>query len=80
MISRTILNGVHKLPPGHFLRVRANEKPVLERYFYPKFAAGPAKRVDNLENELHATLEEVTAQHLDCGRTSWIAAFGRARF
>ena len=34
--DRTILNGVHKLPPGHFLRVRANEKPELERYFRPE--------------------------------------------
>ena len=34
--DRTILNGVHKLPPGHFLRVRANEKPELERYFRPR--------------------------------------------
>ena len=45
--ERTILNGVHKLPPGHFLRVRANEKPVLERYFRPEFAASPAKKVGN---------------------------------
>ena len=37
--DRTILNGVHKLPPGHFLRVRANEKPELERYFRPEVAS-----------------------------------------
>ena len=63
--KRTILNGVHKLPPGHFLLVRANETPVLERYFCPEFSASPAKKVgNNIEGELCATLEEVTAQHL----------------
>ena len=34
--DRTILKGIHKVPPGHFLRVRGNEKPKLERYFWPE--------------------------------------------
>ena len=62
--DRTILNGVHKLPPGHFLRVRANEKPELERYFRPEVASDRAAKAGDVEEELHATLEEVTAQHL----------------
>ena len=37
--DRTILNGVHKLPPGHFLRIRVNAKPALERYFRPQIAS-----------------------------------------
>ena len=62
--DRTILNGVHKLPPGHFLRVRANEKPKLERYFRPNVESDRAAKASDVEDELHATLEEVTAQHL----------------
>ena len=62
--DRTILNGVYKLPPGHFLRVRANEKPELERYFRPEFGNDRAVKAADVEEELYATLEEVTAQHL----------------
>jgi asparagine synthase (glutamine-hydrolysing) len=62
--DRTILNGVYKLPPGHLLRVRANEKPELERYFRPKFGSDRAVKAADVEEELYAALEEVTAQHL----------------
>jgi asparagine synthase (glutamine-hydrolysing) len=62
--KRTIVNGVYKLPPGHFLRVRANEKPQLERYFRPEVASDRTAKSDDVEEDLHATLEEVTAQHL----------------
>src|SRR6516165_10093471 len=62
--DRTILKGVHKLPPGHFLRVRANEKPKLEPYFQPNIESHCTTRASDVESELHATLEEVTAQHL----------------
>jgi asparagine synthase (glutamine-hydrolysing) len=62
--ERTILNGVHKLPPGHFLRVRANQKPELERYFHPEVASDRSAKSSDIERELHAALDEVTAQHL----------------
>src|SRR5215471_8909739 len=62
--DRTILNGVHKLPPGHFLRVRAGEKPELERYFRPQAASDQTSEPGDFEEELYATLEGVTAQHL----------------
>jgi asparagine synthase (glutamine-hydrolysing) len=62
--ERTILNGVYKLPPGHFLRVRANAKPELERYFRPKLGSDRAVKAADVEEELYAALEEVTAQHL----------------
>jgi asparagine synthase (glutamine-hydrolysing) len=62
--DRTILKGVRKLPPGYFLRVRANEKPKLELYFRPNVESDGAARASDVEDELHATLEEVTAQHL----------------
>jgi asparagine synthase (glutamine-hydrolysing) len=62
--DRTILNGVRKLPPGHFLRVRQNEEPKLERYFRPNIASNRIAGARDVEEELHTTLEEVTAQHL----------------
>jgi asparagine synthase (glutamine-hydrolysing) len=62
--DRTILNGVHKLPPGHFLRVRAGEKPELERYFRPQAASDQTSKPGDFEEELYAALESVTAQHL----------------
>src|SRR5262249_33254531 len=62
--ERTILKGVHKIPPGHFLCVRRNEKPKLERYFCPEAASDPTVRSSDVEEELHDTLAEVAAQHL----------------
>ena len=62
--KRTILNGVHKLPPGHLLRVRANEEPRLERYFHPEVASDRTDKSGDIEEDLHTTLAEVTAQHL----------------
>jgi asparagine synthase (glutamine-hydrolysing) len=60
----TILKGVHKLPPGHFLRVRADEEPEVERYFRPQVASVRTSEPGDFEEKLYATLEEVTAQHL----------------
>jgi asparagine synthase (glutamine-hydrolysing) len=62
--ERTILNGVRKLPPGQFLRARANEEPELERYFRPEVRSDRAAKVADVEEVLHTTLDEVTAQHL----------------
>jgi asparagine synthase (glutamine-hydrolysing) len=61
---RTILNGVYKLPPGHFLRVRRNGKLKLERYFRPDVKGDHTANTSDVEEELHSTLAEVTAQHL----------------
>jgi asparagine synthase (glutamine-hydrolysing) len=62
--ERTILNGVRKIPPGHFLRVQRNEEPKLELYFRPEVASDRTVRPSDVEEELHATLAGVTAQHL----------------
>jgi asparagine synthase (glutamine-hydrolysing) len=62
--DRTILNGVQKLPPGHFLRIRPNQKPELECHFHPRIASDPAIKSDDVETELHDALDEVTTQHL----------------
>src|SRR5262249_50756609 len=47
-----------------FLRARVNKKPEVERYFCPNLASNQAAKVSDVEDELHATLDEVTAQHL----------------
>jgi asparagine synthase (glutamine-hydrolysing) len=62
--ERTILIGVHKVPPGHYLRVRAKEKPTLERYFHPEVAGDRLVDSRQAEKELYAALNEVIAQHL----------------
>ena len=62
--DRTILNSVHKLSPGHFLHITAKGKPALERYFRPQIAGDRLVKSNDLETELHDTLDEVTAQHL----------------
>ena len=62
--DRTILNSVHKLSPGHFLHISAKGKPALERYFRPQIAGDRLVKSNDLETELHDTLDEVTAQHL----------------
>ena len=62
--DRTILNSVHKLSPGHFLHISAKGKPALERYFRPQIAGDRLVKSNDLETELHDTLDDVTAQHL----------------
>jgi asparagine synthase (glutamine-hydrolysing) len=62
--DRTVLSGVYKLLPGHFLRARANERIEVERYFCPEVASDRAANASDVEEELHAALEKVTAQHL----------------
>src|SRR5262245_62713274 len=62
--DRTIINGVYKLPPGHFISIRPNRNLALERYFHPQIASDPAIKSNDVEIELHDALDEVTAQHL----------------
>ena len=46
------------------MRVRTNKKPELEQYFRPKIVSDQTAQFGDVEEELHATLDEVTAQHL----------------
>jgi asparagine synthase (glutamine-hydrolysing) len=62
--DRTILNGVHKLQPGHFAYVRLNEQAKFKRYFFPAITTDRIAKTADVEEQLYATLEEVTAQHL----------------
>ena len=75
--DRTILNGVHKLPPGHFMRVRANEKPELERYFRPEIASDRTVQVRRCREGTPCHTRRGDRAASDCRRTSRSAALGR---
>ena len=62
--ERTILKDVHKLPPGHTLRLRRGATPAIERYFEPPKAHADAVPRGDLEQELFETLSTVVAEHL----------------
>ena len=61
---RTILHGVFKLPPGHFLKLAPAGVPVLERHFDPRIASDHNSSAAAFEEELYVTLDEVVNQHL----------------
>ena len=63
--QRTCLQGVRKLPPGHYLRLTL-ETPEAEpvRYYRPELAPRPASQAENAVEELHETLSVVVRQHL----------------
>jgi asparagine synthase (glutamine-hydrolysing) len=62
--ERTILNGVHKLQPGHILRARPNENRILKRYFNPQLTTLRAANTSDVEEQLFSTLDEVVAHQL----------------
>jgi asparagine synthase (glutamine-hydrolysing) len=61
---RTILNGVLKLPPGHFLKLVPGGRPLLKRHFDPQIVSDRRVSASTLEEELFATLDDVVGQHL----------------
>jgi asparagine synthase (glutamine-hydrolysing) len=62
--ERTILNGVHKLQPGHFVRLRLNGKLIGKRYFNPQLTNPRAADMADIEEQLFSALDEVVAQQL----------------
>lgn len=63
--ARTIIEGVHKLPPGHRLEVRHGLPGVPVRFFHPRLETEPASTGKILQADLHDTLMQVVAQHLE---------------
>jgi asparagine synthase (glutamine-hydrolysing) len=61
---RTILQGVFKIPPGHFLKLMPAGTPVLERHFHPAISSERNVSVERFEEEVCVTLDEVVKQHL----------------
>lgn len=61
----TVLDGVYKLPPGHFLEVNDGVATQPQAYFVPPVPDDAYQRSGaEREQELYATLSEVVAQHL----------------
>jgi asparagine synthase (glutamine-hydrolysing) len=63
--ERTCLEGVRKLPPGHYLRLTAqapDARPT--RYWRPDLTPRPEGEADLAVEELHETLRLVVRQHL----------------
>ncbi|HRW64688.1 MAG TPA: asparagine synthase (glutamine-hydrolyzing) [Candidatus Competibacter sp.] len=62
--ERTIFAGIHKLPPGHLLTVRAGVAGLLERFFTPEVRVDESRTSEDWQEELYATLCQVVAEHL----------------
>jgi len=62
--NRTVLRGVSKIPPGHFLRVPSNGDPELACFFKPRLDLDEKVSVYELEEELYRILSKVVEQHL----------------
>ena len=62
--ERTIFAGVRKLPPGHWLTVRAGVAGPPERYFFPELRVDDARTSEDWQEELYVTLRQVVAEHL----------------
>lgn len=61
----TVLDGVYKLPPGHFLEVKDGVASQPQEYFVPPAPDQNDQRSRaEREHELYETLSEVVAQHL----------------
>jgi asparagine synthase (glutamine-hydrolysing) len=62
--ERTILNGVHKLQPGHFVCLRLNGKLIGKRYFNPQLTNPRDADLPDVEEQLFSALDEVVTQQL----------------
>jgi len=58
---KTIYRNVYKLPPGHFLVLKANESPRVREYWDVDFSARPGRSFDQARDELLELLEQSTA-------------------
>jgi asparagine synthase (glutamine-hydrolysing) len=68
---RSMFKGVHKLPPGHALIVRANERPRVWRYwdlrYTPKLTGSEDELTDALEAEVLVALRQHLASDVPVG-------------
>jgi asparagine synthase (glutamine-hydrolysing) len=61
---RSMFDGVHKLPPGHALTVRPNEKPRIRRYWDLRYSPKLQGSEDDLTDALEAEVLVALRQHL----------------
>lgn len=63
--SDTMLDGVHKLPPGHAMQIVAGGAGAPYAFFTrPAVRAAAERSVEQTADELHATLSQVVQEHL----------------
>lgn len=62
--TRSIVEGIRKLEPGHILTVTDGRGPTLKRYWDLRFEPGPPRSEDEIVEELVAVLEEAVDLHM----------------
>lgn len=60
---RTLLRGVQKLPPAHYLTFRCG-RPSLTRYWQLEYRPDPAWKLPELAEAIHKTLQDSVKRHL----------------
>ncbi|HKR78821.1 MAG TPA: asparagine synthase (glutamine-hydrolyzing) [Nitrospira sp.] len=62
--GESIVDGIHKLEPGHWLRLDAKRDPVVERYWELRFHPNERRSEAETVEELRAKLQESVRYHL----------------
>src|ERR1700733_6884953 len=62
--AEAILEGVHKLEPGHILTAGPGQPPVIERYWTPRFAPEFGRNEDYFVDRLRELLAESVRLHM----------------
>lgn len=63
----TLLEGVKKLPPGHFLRLRPGERPELRAYWEPRLASERHSNPDDFDAVFHAAIKRQMVSDVPVG-------------
>ncbi|HEY9723686.1 MAG TPA: asparagine synthase (glutamine-hydrolyzing) [Oscillatoriaceae cyanobacterium] len=59
--EETLLAGVRRVPPGHYMRLEPGKPPSLESYWQPRFSAGPARAEELAERLRQAVRRQMVA-------------------
>src|SRR6185436_119542 len=62
--GESIIDGIHKLEPGHRLRLDPKHEPVIERYWELQFRPDDQRSEAETVEELRARLEESVRYHM----------------
>jgi len=63
--TEAIIDGVHKLEPGHFLTAMPGRDPVIERYWDLKFEPDSSRRVGYFIHRVRELLDESVRLHME---------------
>ena len=62
--EESIIDGIHKLEPGHRLRMEAGQEPVIERYWELQFTPNTQRSEEETIEELRSRFQESIRYHL----------------